>query len=192
MMCSLPLVGSERKNLLTQSGTLQGCQRWMGPLESSWKEMRLQGTKRRCLSSDARCLGITTTWSLSSAGPAALLAPGLLSIHSTYPGPSFAEIKDSRICGQEHLLCTMSLCPSSLESSGCVKVLFVCARATLSQIISRDSLESAAGRTGETSHTRTGAVGQIVFPVGTLTSLQVSRDILCYRNFSHYPVSGSI
>lgn len=85
MMSSLPLVGSERKNLQTPSGTLSRCQRWMGPLESSWKEMRLQGTKRRCLSSDARCLGITTTWSLSTL-PAALLAPGLLSIHSTLLG----------------------------------------------------------------------------------------------------------
>lgn len=76
-------------------------------------------------------------------------------------GPSFAEIKGSQIRGQAHLLCAMSLCPSSLESSGCVQMLFflcVCNFVTNHFPVTFWSLRH--GGQGKIFHTGTGPVGQ--------------------------------
>lgn len=65
-----------------------------GPPQSRWGEMRLQGTRARCLSRLG--LAAATTWPPSSAVPAAPLTPGLLSTHR----PS-ADIKERGI-GRQH------------------------------------------------------------------------------------------
>lgn len=113
---------------------------------------RLQGTERRCLSSDAWCLGTIMTWSPSSA---LLLLFSLLVYYPftvPYPRPSSAEIKESWICRQwtgTPIVHGTSLCPSSLEGSGCVKtLLFVCGQ-FCHKSFPCDFLESVTSRPGD-------------------------------------------
>lgn len=94
----LPWVGSERMNLQIQSGTLQRCWRWIGPLESSWKEMRDPKAPRE----DAyhRMHSVWASPRLGHWAARCLLLFWLLVYYPftvPSPCPSLAEIKDSRV-----------------------------------------------------------------------------------------------
>lgn len=72
-------------------------------------------------------------------------------IHSQYlphvPHLQRSKIAESADGRQEHLLCTMSLCPSSLESPGCVKMLLFLCVEFCHRSSPYDFLESVARRT---------------------------------------------
>lgn len=150
-MGSLPQLGSERRTdrfkvALTEIPKMN---RSFGvKLEGNG---RPRGTERRGLSPDVQCLGITTTGPLSGMLAAAVLTPGLLSIHSALPLCLLWEIKDSGLQGLPTGTPTVCAGLVSLitgETWLCEDIL--CVRVELRhRSLPCDFPESVASRTGE-------------------------------------------